>query len=66
MLLKLIYDSNISAQSRIHIFLTYCKSCCLDIQYIYASSEEIQKVKNEGRFQELEAKGMRLRYVTTV
>ena len=36
-----------------------------DIQYIYASSEEIQKVKNEGRFQELEAKVYRASHAYT-
>ena len=36
-----------------------------DIQYIYASSEEIQKIKNEGRFQELEAKVYRASHAYT-
>jgi hypothetical protein len=32
----------------------------IDGEYVYASSEEIQKVKKEGHYQEYEAKGLRL------
>ena len=34
------------------------KIFCLESQYVYASHEEIQKVKKEGRYQEYEAKGL--------